>query len=265
LQDSPPQPVTAGTKSFPRVSTNGIAQNESALVCAFPAPNFFSLTRQIDGGNWSREQISRLVRIRAAGPSPSEATCEGLLIQKPVLDSCSSFPFDACHSFLHKYGLDPLCVSCTHIHSERVDVAVTMLGKHEEEDMVEGEGPDSKRQRTDDAEEAHASAHDDHQEEFACVQRRPAQPSLLKCLRARDKIHAVERDFSHYFVVDVYGEAGSDQYVFQNFNNLCLVGLAPSHAAISGGKKIIQVDFDVGRTGDKNTIKLSGKKKAGAV
>jgi hypothetical protein len=138
-----------------------------------------------------------------------------------------------------------------------------MLGKHEE-DHGEDEGPDNKRQRTD-GEEAHASGFDDDQEEFTCVQRRPVQPSLINCLRARDKIHAVERDFTHYFVLDVYGEDGSDQYVFQNFNNLCLVGLAPSHAAISGGKKVVQVDFDVGRTGDKNTIKLSGKKKAGAV
>ncbi len=140
-----------------------------------------------------------------------------------------------------------------------------MLGKHEADSMEEDGVPvESKRQRTDDF-QGHASNLED-QDDFSCVQRRPVQQRAgVKCLRARDKIHAVERDYAHYFIIDVFGEAGADQYVFQHFNNLCLVGLAPSHAAFAGGKKIVQVDFDVGRTGDKNGIKLSGKRKTGAM
>jgi hypothetical protein len=85
------------------------------------------------------------------------------------------------------------------------------------------------------------------------------------CLRMREKILAVERDYTHYFALDVGGEAGADQYVYQHFNTLCVVGIAPSSIAFSG-RKVIQVDFDVGRGGDKNAAnKPSGKKKHGAM
>ena len=50
----------------------------------------------------------------------------------------------------------------------------------------------------------------------------------------------------------------------QHFNNLCVIGIAPSHKAIAGGLQVVKVDFDVGRSGDKSEVKPSGKKKAGA-
>ena len=84
-------------------------------------------------------------------------------------------------------------------------------------------------------------------------------------LRMREKILAVERDYTHYFVLDVGGEEGADQYVFQHFNTLCLVGVAPSSIVFKGGRRVVQVDFDVGRGGDKEVgNKVSGKKKHGA-
>lgn len=86
------------------------------------------------------------------------------------------------------------------------------------------------------------------------------------CLRMREKILAVERDYTHYFALDVGGEPGADQYVYQHFNTLCVVGIAPSSVAFSGGRKVSQVDFDVGRGGDKSDApKPSGKKKKGAM
>ena len=86
------------------------------------------------------------------------------------------------------------------------------------------------------------------------------------CLRMREKILAVERDYTHYFALDVGGEAGADQYVYQHFNTLCMVGIAPSSIVFAGGRKVTQVDFDVGRGGDKSDApKPSGKKKKGAM
>jgi hypothetical protein len=78
------------------------------------------------------------------------------------------------------------------------------------------------------------------------------------CLRMREKILAVERDYTHYFALDVGGEAGADQYVYQHFNTLCMVGIAPSSLAFSVGRKVTQVDFAVGRGGaDKTGNKFS--------
>jgi hypothetical protein len=78
------------------------------------------------------------------------------------------------------------------------------------------------------------------------------------CLLMREKILAVERDYTHYFALDVGGEAGADQYVYQHFNTLCMVGIAPSSLAFAGGRKVTQVDFAVGRGGaDKTGNKLS--------
>ena len=91
-------------------------------------------------------------------------------------------------------------------------------------------------------------------------------PVQAACLRMREKILAVERDYTHYFALDVGGEAGADQYVYQHFNTLCIVGIAPSSVAFAGGRKVTQVDFDVGRSGDKTDAKKpSGKKKIGAM
>ena len=91
----------------------------------------------------------------------------------------------------------------------------------------------------------------------------PARPAGVGALSSREKLHAVERDYTHYFALDVGGETGADQFVFQHFNTLCMVGIAPSSSAFAG-RKVSQVDFDVGRGGDKADSKVSGKKKHGA-
>jgi hypothetical protein len=91
-----------------------------------------------------------------------------------------------------------------------------------------------------------------------------ATASRCKALRARDKILAVERDYTRYFAVDQQGDEGNDHFVFQHFNTLCVVGLAPSHAALSNGRRIVQVDFEVGGNKDKCSKKVTGKKKQGA-
>ena len=76
----------------------------------------------------------------------------------------------------------------------------------------------------------------------------PARPAGVGALSSREKLHAVERDYTHYFALDVGGETGADQFVFQHFNTLCMVGIAPSSSAFAG-RKVSQVDFDVGRGG----------------
>lgn len=85
------------------------------------------------------------------------------------------------------------------------------------------------------------------------------------CLKAREKILAVERDYTRYYVMNVGEQEGADQFVYQHFNSLYVVGIAPSHAAISNGKQVEKVDFDVGRSGDKLANKPTGKKKTGAM
>ncbi|EKX41518.1 hypothetical protein GUITHDRAFT_112492 [Guillardia theta CCMP2712] len=85
------------------------------------------------------------------------------------------------------------------------------------------------------------------------------------CLRSREKLLARERDYTHYFATNVGGQEGADQFVYQHFNSLCVVGLAPSHVAFRDGRRIVAVDFDVGRSGDKTEVKPSGKKKNGSL
>ncbi len=85
------------------------------------------------------------------------------------------------------------------------------------------------------------------------------------CLKAREKILAVERDYTRFYMRNVCGEEGADQFVYLHFNSLYVIGIAPSHAAISNGRQVEKVDFDVGRSGDKLANKPTGKKKAGAM
>eukprot|EP00960_Hanusia_phi_P045303 757153-Hanusia_phi.AAC.13 len=90
-------------------------------------------------------------------------------------------------------------------------------------------------------------------------------PAGAACLRSREKLLARERDYSHYFAINVGGQEGADQFVYQHFNSLCVIGLAPSHLALRHGRKVVAVDFDVGRSGDKSDVKPSGKKKNGSL
>lgn len=40
----------------------------------------------------------------------------------------------------------------------------------------------------------------------------------------------VERAFTPYYTRNIRNKEGNDQYIFQHFNELCIVGLAPSHS-----------------------------------
>ncbi|XP_047078849.1 protein Abitram-like [Lolium rigidum] len=73
---------------------------------------------------------------------------------------------------------------------------------------------------------------------------------------------AVEANFARYFVAD-YLNPGHDQYVYRHPNGLCVVGLAPAHAALKEEGGITAVDFNVGKT-DRSEIKVTGKRKRNA-
>lgn len=66
----------------------------------------------------------------------------------------------------------------------------------------------------------------------------PAEKSQPACLRAREKLLAVDRDYSHFFLLNVGDEPGADQFVYKHFNSLCVIGVAPSHVAFANGRKV---------------------------
>mmetsp|Transcript_7321 Transcript_7321/g.12518 ORF Transcript_7321/g.12518 Transcript_7321/m.12518 type:complete len:202 (+) Transcript_7321:58-663(+) len=70
----------------------------------------------------------------------------------------------------------------------------------------------------------------------------------------------IERYYVRFAQIDCAGQGHADQYVYRHSNGLCLVGLAPSHVAITGGNKIKSVQFVESRL---NT-QLRGKRKKGA-
>jgi hypothetical protein len=130
--------------------------------------------------------------------------------------------------------------------------------------VVEGDnGSDAKRRKLDEGGMGHSDGQG-KRSDGGGGDPGEATASHCKALRARDKILAVERDYTRYFAVDQQGDEGNDHFVFQHFNTLCVVGLAPSHAALSNGRRIVEVDFEVGGNKDKCSKKVTGKKKQGA-
>jgi hypothetical protein len=71
-----------------------------------------------------------------------------------------------------------------------------------------------------------------------CAKRAAPATSQPACLTSRDKILAVERDYTHFYLLDVMDEPGADQFVYKHFNSLCVVGVAPSHVAFANGRKV---------------------------
>ncbi|CAN1315125.1 Protein Abitram [Linum perenne] len=69
---------------------------------------------------------------------------------------------------------------------------------------------------------------------------------------------AVETNFVSYFAPD-FMKPGNDQYVYR----LCVIGLAPRHAALKDEGGITAVDFNVGKS-DRSGMKVSGKRKKNA-
>lgn len=72
----------------------------------------------------------------------------------------------------------------------------------------------------------------------------------------------VDREYATYVF------AGDDdalpQYVYQHRNGLCVVGVGPGHPILE--RIVLSVDFKVGPGGsDRSQVKVSGKKKSGAV
>jgi len=68
----------------------------------------------------------------------------------------------------------------------------------------------------------------------------------------------LHRNFSRYFLPNVKGNDMEDQYVWQHFNKLCIVGVAGKHPILTGSQAVTKVDFS------QTKIKISGKKKKGA-
>ncbi|URD85229.1 UPF0496 protein [Musa troglodytarum] len=56
---------------------------------------------------------------------------------------------------------------------------------------------------------------------------------------------------------------GHDQYVYRHANGLCVVGLAPSHAALREEGGVTAVNFNVGKS-DRSEMKVTGKRKRNA-
>jgi hypothetical protein len=73
---------------------------------------------------------------------------------------------------------------------------------------------------------------------------------------------AIECNFTHHYAVDVREEF-HDQYILRHANGLCVVGLAPTHAALQAKGGITGVDYNVGKDNRAN-LKASGKRKNNA-
>ncbi|KAJ9675091.1 hypothetical protein PVL29_024155 [Vitis rotundifolia] len=70
---------------------------------------------------------------------------------------------------------------------------------------------------------------------------------------------AVQSNFVSYFAPD-FMKPGHDQYVYRHANGLCVIGLAPTHVALTEKGGVTTVDFNVGKT-DRSGIKVTGKRK----
>ncbi|XP_014490563.1 protein Simiate-like [Vigna radiata var. radiata] len=73
---------------------------------------------------------------------------------------------------------------------------------------------------------------------------------------------AVESNFATFFTID-FMKPAHDQYVYRHANGLCVIGLAPFHAAFKDEGGITTVDFNVGKS-DRSEMKVIGKQKKNA-
>eukprot|EP00271_Cylindrocystis_brebissonii_P020045 TRINITY_DN6464_c0_g1_i1.p1 TRINITY_DN6464_c0_g1~~TRINITY_DN6464_c0_g1_i1.p1 ORF type:complete len:234 (-),score=33.89 TRINITY_DN6464_c0_g1_i1:327-1028(-) len=88
-------------------------------------------------------------------------------------------------------------------------------------------------------------------------------PTAMSPLPLPTPVPAHERNYVHYFLLDVGGVPGNDHYVYRHANGLCIIGLAPSHAALQPGKCIQAVDFDMGKK-NRPHVEVTGKNKRNA-
>ncbi|KAI4366290.1 hypothetical protein MLD38_022183 [Melastoma candidum] len=75
-------------------------------------------------------------------------------------------------------------------------------------------------------------------------------------------LSAVESNFVAYFAPD-FTKPSHDHYIYRHPNGLCVVGLAPGHAALRDEGGVKGVDFNVGKS-DRSAIKVTGKRKKNA-
>ncbi|XP_068640792.1 uncharacterized protein [Aristolochia californica] len=73
---------------------------------------------------------------------------------------------------------------------------------------------------------------------------------------------AVESNYASYFVVD-FLKPKHDQYIYRHANGLCVIGLAPTHIALTETGGVTSVDFNVGKS-DRSEMKVTGKRKKNA-
>ncbi|KAG9442808.1 hypothetical protein H6P81_018662 [Aristolochia fimbriata] len=73
---------------------------------------------------------------------------------------------------------------------------------------------------------------------------------------------AVESNFVSYFVAD-FMKPKHDQYIYRHANGLCVIGLAPTHIALTETAGVTAIDFNVGKS-DRSEMKVTGKRKRNA-
>jgi len=71
----------------------------------------------------------------------------------------------------------------------------------------------------------------------------------------------IERYYHQYFITDVTGRKGEDQYLNQHTNGLCIVGIAPTHPIVTKELQIKEIHFSY--FGDPLKNKVIGKYKKG--
>ncbi|XP_077231394.1 single hybrid motif superfamily protein [Tasmannia lanceolata] len=73
---------------------------------------------------------------------------------------------------------------------------------------------------------------------------------------------SIDSNFVSYFITD-FLKPGHDQYIYRHANGLCVIGLAPTHVALTEKGGVTAVDFNVGKS-DRSEIKVTGKRKRNA-
>ncbi|EFA76734.1 hypothetical protein PPL_09485 [Heterostelium album PN500] len=68
----------------------------------------------------------------------------------------------------------------------------------------------------------------------------------------------IERYYDQYYAIDIAGKENNDQYINKHSNGVCVVGLAPTHPALT--KSMVKIEY----TGDLENNQTQGTQKKGA-
>eukprot|EP00897_Mesotaenium_endlicherianum_P002277 jgi/Mesen1/2077/ME000151S01336 len=90
----------------------------------------------------------------------------------------------------------------------------------------------------------------------------PREYAIVEGVLPERPMKFYERNYVHYYATDVGGVEGNDQFVYRHANGLCVVGMAPSHAALKPGRSVTAVDFGMGKK--RAPVEVTGKHKKNA-